>query len=209
MKINNLTIKQEAFVQAYLKYGDASKAYREVYSCEKMKPKSVNELASTLLKNIKIASRVTELQAKAAKIAEQKFNITHEKMLRHLNILSQARIDEYVEYVDVEYPVTRKITTGTGKNKVTETITEVKVVTELKFKTFDKLTDDQKMCIESIKQNRYGEIELKLHGKEWTIKEINKHIGFYEKDNEQKAPVLLMTPEERDKRIEELKSKLK
>jgi hypothetical protein len=36
------------------------------------------------------------------------------------------------------------------------------------------------MCIESIKQDRSGNIEIKLHGKEW-IDKINKHIGFYER----------------------------
>ena len=60
------------------------------------------------------------------------------------------------------------------------------------------------MCIESVKQNRYGEIELKLHGKEWTIEKIAKHIGFYQVDNEQKQPKSELTPEERDKRINEL-----
>jgi hypothetical protein len=37
------------------------------------------------------------------------------------------------------------------------------------------------MCIESIKQDRSGNIEIKLHGKEWSIDKINKHIGFYER----------------------------
>lgn len=46
------------------------------------------------------------------------------------------------------------------------------------------------MCIESIKQDRSGHIEIKLHGKDWSIDKINKHIGFYEKNNNQKQPTV-------------------
>jgi phage terminase small subunit len=184
MKHNNLTLKQEAFAQAYVKSGDASEAYREVYSYNNMKPATINRKAHDVLKNGKVSARIEVLKEKISKIAEKKFNITHEEILNHLNILRNARIDEYIEYVEVSTPITR--TSGSGKNKVTETVTETR--TELRFKTFDKLTKEQLMCIESIKQDRYGKIEIKLHGKEWTIEKINKHIGFYQKDNEQSKP---------------------
>ena len=67
------------------------------------------------------------------------------------------------------------------------------------------------MCIESIKQDRYGNIEVKLHGKDWTIDKINKHIGFYESDNKQKASLIIDTEgfsEEKQKRLDALKAKL-
>lgn len=202
MKSNNLTIKQEAFCQAYIRLGDKSAAYREAYSTSKMKSVTISRKAQELFNNGIVTARINELQSKVAAIAEKKFNITSEEMLRHLNILRNSRIDEYVEYFEYDIPVTT--TTGTGKSKVISTTIEKR--TELRFKTFDKLTQDQLMCIESIKQNRYGEIELKLHGKEWTIEKINKHIGFYEKDNDQKNKVLLST-EDRDERIRKLEAK--
>ena len=181
MKHNNLTLKQEDFCQAYIKSGDASKAYREVYSCDKMKDKSIWELSSKLLKNIKVSSRIEELKADVAVIAKEKFNITHEEILNHLNILRNSRIDEYVE------------------------IKKGKLV----FKDFDKLTKEQLMCIESVKQNRFGDIEIKLHGKDWTIDKINKHIGFYEKDNHQKATMTFdgNFDEEKEKRLKALLEK--
>jgi phage terminase small subunit len=161
MKHNNLTLKQEAFCQAYIKSGDASKAYREIYSCDKMKNEVIHVKACELLKSGKVSVRIEELKADVAVIAKEKFNITHEEILNHLNILRNSRIDEYVE------------------------IKKGKLV----FKDFDKLTKEQLMCIESVKQNRFGDIEIKLHGKDWTIDKINKHIGFYEKDNFQKATI--------------------
>jgi phage terminase small subunit len=162
MKSNNLTIKQEAFCQAYVLYGDKSKAYREVYNCSRLKDKSIWELSSKLSTGTKVASRIEELQAKVAAIAEKKFEITHQEILNHLNILRNSRIDEYVEI---------------KRNK-------------LVFKDFDKLTKEQLMCIESIRQDRYGNIEIKLHGKDWSIDKINKHIGFYALNNNQKQPIV-------------------
>lgn len=178
MKHNNLTLKQEAFCQAYIKYGDASKAYREVYSFKNMKTEVIHVRACELLKNSKVAVRVEELKADVAIIAKEKFNITHEEILNHLNILRNSRIDEYVE------------------------IKKGKLV----FKDFDKLTKEQLMCIESVKQNRFGDIEIKLHGKDWTIDKINKHIGFYEKDNFQKGTMTFdgTFDESKERRLREL-----
>lgn len=178
MKINNLTIKQEAFCQAYIRLGDKSAAYREAYNCSRLKDKSIHELSSALTRNIKVSSRIEELQSEMAVIAKEKFQITAEEMLRHLNILRNARIDQYVNLVY------EKVLTALIDDDGEPIFTEVPRVI---FKPFDELTPDQLMCIESVKVNRYGEVELKLHGKEWTIEKINKHIGFYEKDNNQKA----------------------
>lgn len=65
----NLTPKQEAFVQAYLTTGNASKAYRQSYNASGMKPAVINVKASELLANGNIAVRVQELQAIAVERA--------------------------------------------------------------------------------------------------------------------------------------------
>lgn len=57
-----LTAKQEAFAQAIADGLNQSDAYRKAYNASKSTDKSVNELASALLKNIKVASRVAELR---------------------------------------------------------------------------------------------------------------------------------------------------
>ena len=162
MKSNNLTIKQEAFCQAFVRLGDKSAAYREAYSIKNKTTKTINEAASRLSMTSKVYARIEELRVKIAKIADLNFEITHTEILRHLNILRNSRIDEYVEI---------------KKNR-------------LVFKDFDKLTKEQLMCIESIKQDRSGHIEIKLHGKDWSIDKINKHIGFYEKNNGRKQPIV-------------------
>ena len=47
----------------------------------------------------------------------------------------------------------------------------------LKFKSFAELTENQIKAIESIKEGKFG-IELKLHGKEWSIDRICKMLGY-------------------------------
>ena len=184
MKTVKLTEKQESFCQCYVRTGNASEAYRKAgYSCKSKNPETVHQLSCRLLKTVNVASRVSELQAIAAEVADKEFAIDSKEILKQLKTYAEANIDDYVEYVECEKLVTSS--TGRGRNKVTTTET-VKWM-ELRFKPFDKLTKEQKSCIESVKQGKYG-LELKLHGKQWTLDMINKHIGLYEKDNQQKQP---------------------
>lgn len=57
-----VTPKQERFIRHYLLSGNASEAYRKCYSAEKMTDKSVTEIASRLLKQVNITSRLAEVQ---------------------------------------------------------------------------------------------------------------------------------------------------
>ncbi|WCM42391.1 terminase small subunit [Flavobacterium sp. CBA20B-1] len=191
-----LTVKQEAFCQAYMRLGDKSAAYREVYSCSKMKPETIHERASRLSKEYKVNARIDELQSKAREIAEKEFQITHKEILNHLNILRKARIDDYVV---LEYRESTELDDDGFPRTSSYPV--------LKFKPFDELTEEQLMCIESIKEGKYG-LELKLHGIDWSIEKICKHLGFYEKDNKQKA-INIFKQEDRQSRLEQLKSKLK
>ncbi|MEI6865552.1 terminase small subunit [Flavicella sp.] len=171
------TNKKEMFSTEYVQLDDASKAYRRAYNTAKMKDKTVNEAASRLLKDSKVAARVKGLKEIAAEIAEKEFRIDSKELLGHLNILRKSRIDQYVDFVQISVPV--------GIDEETQQ-TVCKTESVLQFKPFEELTEEQLMCVESIKDTRNG-IELKLHGKDWTIEKIAKHIGFYEKDNEQKS----------------------
>lgn len=173
-----LTKKQEIFCKEYVKQDDASAAYRISYSTSKMKDATVNNNAYKLLQRNDIATRVKELKAIAAEIAEKEFKIDSRELLGYLNILRKSRIDQYVDFVDI------KVSIGLHPESGEEVFKHERV---LQFKPFEDLSEEQLMCIESIKDTRNG-IELKLHGKDWTVEKIAKHIGFYEKDNNQKKP---------------------
>lgn len=60
---NKLTIKQEAFAQAYVRLGCGAQAYREAYDVgASTKIESVWQAASALLANPKVSSRVAQLR---------------------------------------------------------------------------------------------------------------------------------------------------
>ena len=61
-KKNNLTIKQEGFAQDFVKFGDASKAYRLNYSASNMKDATVWKRANELSNNGAVKGRVEELK---------------------------------------------------------------------------------------------------------------------------------------------------
>jgi len=61
-----LTAKQEQFAQAIASGMNQSDAYRKAYEAGGMKASSVTEKASELAANVKVTSRVTELQAELA-----------------------------------------------------------------------------------------------------------------------------------------------
>jgi phage terminase small subunit len=79
-----LTQQQEAFCQELvLNGGHQSDAYRKAYPKSlKWKDNAVNTQASILCANGKIQVRVSELKAKVAQIAEKKFEIDAEYVLR-------------------------------------------------------------------------------------------------------------------------------
>lgn len=79
-----LTPKQEAFALAYIETGNASEAYRRAYAAKGMTEKSINETASRLVKNVKVAARIAELRAPVV----EKAGLTLDK---HLDDLLRLR----------------------------------------------------------------------------------------------------------------------
>lgn len=80
-----LTPKQEAFCLAYLETGNASEAYRQAYSAERMKPETVSRNAKALLDNNKIATRLGDLRQPVVERAQ----LTLESHLARLEELSR------------------------------------------------------------------------------------------------------------------------
>jgi phage terminase small subunit len=79
--IMSLTPKQEAFCLTYIETGNASEAYRQAYSCKKMKPETINRNAKSMLDDNKIATRVAELQ----KSHQERHNVTVDSLTDELD----------------------------------------------------------------------------------------------------------------------------
>lgn len=86
--MTGLTIKQEAFCQAYIETGNASEAYRTAYAADKMKPEAIHVNASKLLDNAKVALRVSELQGEI----KQRHNVTVDSLIAELEEARQAAL---------------------------------------------------------------------------------------------------------------------
>ena len=153
-----LTIKQEKFCNKYLECGNASEAYRFAYDSSKMTDKSIWERASSLLADVKVASRVKQLQAK---LAEKEF-ITKEEIIR-LNVsIINADVLEFIDADMVE------INTEYG----------VKQVPSVSFQDLKSLPPEKRRLIQSIKIDRSGSPVVELMDKSKAIETINRMLGY-------------------------------
>jgi len=93
-----LTDKEELFCRTYYENGgNATAAYLVMVPNSRAKPESINEMASRMLANVKVSSRIAELKAQAAVVAAAKFNITVEQRLRWLKDITEAGLAEYLD----------------------------------------------------------------------------------------------------------------
>ena len=102
-----LTPKQEAFVLAYVKTGNASEAYREAYNT-KASAKTIHEKASRVLAEGKVRARFEVLRGKVSERVVEKTAISKAWVIE--------KLVENVERAMQAEPVRRK--TGDGEEEV-------------------------------------------------------------------------------------------
>ena len=85
---NKLTPKQEAFCLAYIKTGNASKAYRQAYEATQMSAAAVEVEASRLLNHPKVTLRLARVQEKE----EVKALLSLEEHMRELRGLRDRAV---------------------------------------------------------------------------------------------------------------------
>jgi len=87
----NLTVKQEAFAQAYIENGgNKSAAYRTAYDAENMQENTINVKACELFKSVNVAVRVIVLQEEHRK----RHNVTVDTLTKELNDAKDLARDE-------------------------------------------------------------------------------------------------------------------
>ena len=159
---NNLTIKQQRFVDKYLETNNASEAYRFAYKCKNSSPETIKVEACNLLKKPNVALTIERAQDKV----QAKSDLSRERIIKELEIINNANIRDYCNVVEKEIEVT-----DNQGNRRKEKIMDVQ------FKPFDQLTENQLKPIESVKMGRNG-IELRLHSKSWSIERACKMLGY-------------------------------
>ena len=83
-----VTPKQEKFCQAYIQTGNASAAYRQAYTADKMQAQTIHVKASELLANGKVTVRLEEL----SKTAQMRHLDTVDSLCEELNVHRERAI---------------------------------------------------------------------------------------------------------------------
>jgi len=184
-----LTIKQEAFCQAYMRLGDKSAAYREVYSCSKMKPETINVRASILSNEYKVSIRIKELQQDA--IDRNKATLD-EVLIVLADIIRFDPAEMYDEEGSL-LPI----------NKMPKRV-------RMCIQSFEVEEGLPSMGVgeEGISFGNIVTKKVKHYDKLSSVEKLMKHLGGYALDNKQKA-INIFNQEDRQSRLEQLKNKLK
>jgi phage terminase small subunit len=77
---DKLTIKQGNFCLAYIETGNATEAFRRVYTCGRMKPETINRNAFKLTENSKIVARLAVLR----EAITERHNVTVDSLIIEL-----------------------------------------------------------------------------------------------------------------------------
>jgi phage terminase small subunit len=157
-----LTAKQAQFAVAYIRVGTATRAYREVYAPKKMSDKTVNEAASRLVKNSKVAARISELVQPAMNAA----NLTADRTVR--------------EVTRIAFSDARRLFREDGTLKrpdewdddTAAAVAGIEVTEE-----FEGRGKDRRLIGYTKK--------IKLWDKNAALDKAAKHLGLYERDNAQ------------------------
>lgn len=145
-----LTEKQKMFVKEYLVDMNATRAYKAVYKSVKSdEVAKVN--GSRLLTNANVASYLSEKIDKRS----NKLEIKAEDTVREINNIAKANITDILTLVK----------TQSGAY-------------EMQIEDFDKIPREIKAAIQSIKQNKDGTIEIKMHDKMRALELLGKHQGL-------------------------------
>lgn len=171
---HGLTKKQEAFARAVITQDNYSDAYRLAYDAENMTPKTVNEEASRLVSDHKIATRIAELRDRAEKAAD----VTLDRWFRE-----QARI---------AYSDPKELFNDDGSMKQ---LSEMSADARAAIASIDT---EIRMAGSDDNAEPITVKKVRLHSKTNAQDSIGRALGAYEKDNKQKGdiiPVIVNAPE--------------
>lgn len=185
MKTNNITIKQEAFCQAYVRLGDKSAAYREAYSCGGMKMETVNKRANELSKHGEVSGRIEFLRNEI----KEDNKVTIGEIVSTLSDMLRFDIGELYD----ENGKLKNIHDIPKKARI--------MISQLDTDEIKAYMDGESIVVGQTKK-------LKVFDKLQAVEKLMKHLGGYAVDNSQKKPEIIIGDKEAvSKRVDELIAK--
>lgn len=181
-----MTRQQEKFCKHYAQYRNGAEAYRHAYpTSKKWKPQRVATEAQKTLALPHIARRIGNLAEKVAQIADEKFEISSEMVLRELATMAFQNSQDYFEWGIREVAVRRK-NKETGKyeimhdengNPITEPVPYARI------KPSEELSREQMGAVLSVSETitKTGDrmIEAKMGDKLGALKLLGQHLGLF------------------------------
>lgn len=160
--MNELTPKQEKFVQGLFKGLSQREAYKQAYDAENMNDKTIDIKASELYKNGKIKVRLKELQDEL----KERNMVTVEKVLAEYAKIGFADIKDYLEYKTVKTQVGIDVITG---NPI------------IGYATIVDLKDSNEVdgTLISEVNLKDGAFKFKLHDKMNALEKMGKTLGMF------------------------------
>ena len=159
-----LTAKQEVACQKYRELRNKSAAYRSAYNTQNMKPATVNRKAKALFDQDKIKARVAELLAETVKKAD----LTVQGQIKKMGEITSLDPGELFD------PDTKGL----------KPILDLPEHVRRAIASFEAVELPAKPGSNGKKRYKF---KYKFWDKPKTVDMENKHIGFYEADNAQKA----------------------
>ncbi len=158
-------------------------AYRKYYP----RSKRADDSFSKIQRIPEVQEYIKAIQEKAKEYTE----ITQEEILKELESFAMLDITDVLTFGEVEKTGTRFVPDPEHTPKKGETQKEIKEeytysVNEITIQDFANLPPEIRRAIKSLKHGKHG-IEIEFFDKVKAFEMINKHQGFYEKDNNQKT----------------------
>ena len=154
MNQDSLTPQQEGFASSVASGVNESEAYRLHYHAENMLATSIHVEASTLAHNPKVARRITELRESIRVLAQDKFKIHAESVLKELVSIGFSNMGDFASWSD---------------DGVTLINSEM-------------LTPDKMAAVSEISQTVTkdgGSVKFKLHDKLGALEKLGKYLGLF------------------------------
>lgn len=162
-----LTEKQRLFVNEYLIDLNATRAYKKAYpSCKK--EETINAAASRMLRNVKVKEHIE----KRMNDREKRTEITQDKVLEELSKIAFANGTDFAKVVKKSFMKPKLDSMGhlIGEEEVFYNDVEIELT--------DKLPEDKKKAIASIKQTKFG-ISVESCDKVKALELLGRHLGMF------------------------------
>lgn len=166
----SLTNKQEKFIQGLLSGLSQREAYKQAYDASRMKDKTIDEVASRLLKQDKINARYSKLKQEVLNKIAKKGLINAERIISEIASIAFDDISNYLEYKTVA------INTGEVDDEG-KPIVDYDTIVELK----DSKTINTKNIAE-VSKGRDGQFKFKLYAKDTALYKLADFAGISKSD---------------------------